>query len=37
VLVAAPDNDSAEEFEDRLGVSAETFGGIKTNALSVLS
>ena len=29
VLVAAPDNDSAEEFEDRLEVSAETFGGIK--------
>jgi phosphate acetyltransferase len=33
VLVAAPDNDSAEEFEDRLGVSAETFGGIKNKRL----
>lgn len=29
VLVAAQDNDSAEEFEDRIEVSAETFGGIK--------
>jgi phosphate acetyltransferase len=33
VLVAAPDNDSAEEFEDRLEVSAETFGGIKNKRL----
>lgn len=29
ILVAAPDNDTTEEFEDRLEVSAETFGGIK--------
>jgi phosphate acetyltransferase len=33
VLVAAPDNDSAEEFEDRLEMSAETFGGIKNKRL----
>jgi len=33
VLVAAPDNDSPEEFEDRLEVSAETFGGIKNKRL----
>jgi len=33
VLVAAPDSDSAEEFEDRLEVSAETFGGIKNKKL----
>jgi len=33
VLVAAPDSDSAEEFEDRLEVSAETFGGIKNKRL----
>ncbi len=30
VLVAAPNNDSTEEFEDRLEVSAETYGGIKS-------
>ena len=29
VLVATPDNDSVEEFEDRIEVSAETYGGIK--------
>ncbi len=33
VLVAAPDNDSPEEFEDRLEISAETFGGIKNKRL----
>jgi phosphate acetyltransferase len=33
VLVAAPDNDTPEEFEDRLEVSAETFGGIKNQRL----
>ena len=29
VLVATPDNDTVEEFEDRIEVSAETYGGIK--------
>jgi phosphate acetyltransferase len=33
VLVAAQDNDSSEEFEDRIEVSAETFGGIKNTKL----
>ncbi len=33
VLVASPDNDSIEEFEDRLEVSAATFGGIKNKKL----
>ena len=33
VLVAAPDNDSLEEFEDRLEVSAETYGGTKNRRL----
>jgi phosphate acetyltransferase len=33
VLVATPGNDSAEEFEDRLEVSAETYGGIKNKHL----
>jgi len=33
VLVAAPDNDSFDEFEDRLEVSAETYGGIKNKHL----
>lgn len=33
VLVAAQDSDSAEEFEDRIEVSAETFGGIKNPKL----
>lgn len=33
VLVASPDSDSAEEFEDRIEVSAETFGGIKNKKL----
>ncbi|TPH16422.1 phosphate acetyltransferase [Litorilituus lipolyticus] len=33
VLVAAPGNDSTEEFEDRIEVSAETFGGIKNKHL----
>ena len=33
VLVAAPGNDNAEEFEDRLEVSAETYGGIKNKHL----
>lgn len=33
ILVASPDNDSLEEFEDRLEVSAETFGGIKNKKL----
>lgn len=28
VLVASPDDDTLEEFEDRIEVSAETFGGI---------
>jgi phosphate acetyltransferase len=28
VLVAAPDNDTDDEFEDRIEVSAETYGGI---------
>ncbi|MEW6998596.1 phosphate acetyltransferase [Colwelliaceae bacterium BS250] len=29
ILVAAPDNDTPEQFEDRIEVSAKTFGGIK--------
>jgi len=29
ILVATPDNDSVEEFEDRIEVSAETYGGLK--------
>ena len=33
VLVAAPGNDSTEEFEERLEVSAETYGGIKNKHL----
>jgi len=33
VLVASPGNDSSEEFEDRLEVSAETYGGIKNKHL----
>jgi phosphate acetyltransferase len=33
VLVASPGNDTAEEFEDRLEVSAETYGGIKNSHL----
>lgn len=33
VLVASPGNDSAEEFEDRIEVSAETYGGIKNKHL----
>ncbi|TMM44782.1 phosphate acetyltransferase [Colwellia ponticola] len=33
VLVASPGNDSAGEFEDRLEVSAETYGGIKNKHL----
>lgn len=33
ILVASPDSDSLEEFEDRLEVSAETFGGIKNKKL----
>ncbi|KGJ87397.1 phosphate acetyltransferase [Colwellia psychrerythraea] len=33
VLVASPGNDSAEEFEDRLEVSAATYGGIKNKHL----
>ena len=33
VLVASPGNDSAEEFEDRLEVSAETYGGISNKHL----
>ncbi|MDO6446135.1 phosphate acetyltransferase [Colwellia sp. 1_MG-2023] len=33
ILVASPDNDSPEEFEDRLEMSAETFGGIKNKKL----
>lgn len=33
VLVASPGNDTAEEFEDRLEVSAETYGGIKNKHL----
>lgn len=30
IMVAAPDNDTAEEFEDRVEVSAETYGGISS-------
>ncbi|SEL25986.1 phosphate acetyltransferase [Colwellia chukchiensis] len=33
VLVAAQDNDSLDEFEDRIEMSAETFGGIKNPKL----
>jgi len=33
VLVASPGNDSAEDFEDRLEVSAETYGGINSKQL----
>ncbi|GAA0824120.1 phosphate acetyltransferase [Colwellia sp. D2M02] len=33
VLVASPDNDSAEDFEDRLEVSAATYGGLKSKNL----
>lgn len=33
VLVAAPDNDSPSEFNDRIEVSAETYGGIKNKHL----
>jgi phosphate acetyltransferase len=33
ILVGSPDSDSPEEFEDRLEVSAETFGGIKNKKL----
>ncbi|WP_057831778.1 phosphate acetyltransferase [Colwellia sp. TT2012] len=33
VLVASPGNDSAEEFEDRLQVTAQTYGGIKNKQL----
>ncbi len=33
VLVASPGDDSSEEFEDRLEVSAETYGGIKNKHL----
>jgi len=33
VLVASPGNDNAEDFEDRLEVSAETYGGIKNKHL----
>ncbi|GAA5140360.1 phosphate acetyltransferase [Thalassotalea piscium] len=33
VLVASPDSDSTEEFEDRIEVSAATFGGLKSKKL----
>ncbi|MFT5759141.1 MAG: phosphate acetyltransferase [Alteromonadaceae bacterium] len=33
VLVATPDSDSVDEFEDRIEVSAATFGGIKNKKL----
>jgi len=33
VLVAAPDNDKPHEFEERIGVSAETYGGLKNKHL----
>ncbi|MCW8833633.1 MAG: phosphate acetyltransferase [Colwellia sp.] len=33
VLVATPGNDSPQEFEDRIEVSAETYGGIKNKHL----
>lgn len=33
VLVAAPDTDTLEEFEDRIEVSAETYGGTKNRRL----
>ncbi|TYK64307.1 phosphate acetyltransferase [Colwellia echini] len=33
VLVASPGNDTAEEFEDRIEVSAETYGGINNKHL----
>ncbi|MBL0709853.1 MAG: AAA family ATPase, partial [Colwellia sp.] len=33
VLVAAPDNDKPHEFEERIDVSAETYGGLKNKHL----
>jgi len=33
VLVASPDSDSTDEFEDRIEITAETFGGIKNKRL----
>lgn len=33
VLVAAPDSDDTEQFEDRIEVSAQTYGGIKNKRL----
>ena len=33
VLVASPDNDTLEEFEDRIEVSAATYGGLKSKRL----
>ncbi len=33
VLVASPDTDTIDEFEDRIEVSAQTFGGIKNKKL----
>ena len=33
VMVAAPDNDDLEQFEDRLEVTSQTYGGIKNKRL----
>ncbi len=33
VLVASPDNDNSEQFENRIEVTAETYGGIKNKRL----
>ncbi|WP_394175411.1 phosphate acetyltransferase [Thalassotalea litorea] len=33
ILVAAPDTDTPEEFEDRIDVSAKTFGGLENRRL----
>lgn len=33
IFVAAPDNDSPEQFEDRIEVSSQTFGGLKNSRI----
>jgi phosphate acetyltransferase len=33
ILIASPDNDNSEQFENRIEVSAETYGGIKNRRL----
>ena len=33
ILIASPDNDNSEQFENRIEVSAETYGGIKNKRL----